>query len=75
MGAGDREVVEAFEEVITRNVRSVVNYSDETRKIVRELERHIDILHNQVVGYQERLEQMQSQVAALQAKVYAGGTA
>jgi hypothetical protein len=50
MEAGEKEMRKAFEEVTTRNVQAAINYSTETRKIVRELEKKVLHFEKVIVG-------------------------
>ena len=74
MSAGDREVLKAFEEVTTRNVRAAVEHSNETRNIVRVLESKIEILEGRLQQYEQRFAQIQTQLTTIQARVFSGGT-
>lgn len=68
------EVVLASEEVQLRNVEMVVQYTKDTRKIVRELDERIIALRNIVMTQQGTIEQYQKQLALVQQRIYAGGT-
>lgn len=70
----EQELRKAFEEVTTRNVKAVVEHSNETRRIVREFEDKITTLVNRVRQYDDRLNILQTQLSALQARTFAGGT-
>lgn len=74
MGAGDREVLQAFEETTTRNVQAAVSHSNETRNIVRALEARLETLEGQVHQYEDRIALLQTQLTTLQARVFSGGT-
>lgn len=74
MAAGDKEILQAFEEVTTRNVRAAVDYSMETRKLTRKLEKKVDLLEGNIRQLNQRLDSIQSLLANVQAKLYAGGT-
>jgi len=74
MESGDREIGKAFEEVTTRNVRANVDFSNETRKLVRILEEKIISLEGMVRTYDSKIELIQKQISLLQQKLYAGGS-
>lgn len=74
MEAGEKELRKVFEDVTTRNVTAVVDHSNETRKLIRELEDKIKSLENMVLNQQQLVAEMRSQLAFVQAKIYAGGT-
>lgn len=74
MDAGELEVRKAFEEVTTRNVKGVVNFSNETRKIIRSLE--VKILHLEELMREKDgiINNMRQQISLIQQKLYKGGT-
>lgn len=72
--AGDKELRKIFEETTTQNVKAVVAYSTDTRKVVRELEEKVRSLDGLVRQYDQRFAEVTKQLAALQTKVYAGGS-
>ena len=74
MAAGDKEVLEVFQEVTTRNVKAVVAHSNQTRDMVRELENKIKSLDGLVRQYDEKIDMLQKQIVVLQTKLYSGGT-
>lgn len=74
MEAGEKELRQAFEEVTTNNVKAAVEHSNESRKLIRELEKKIVSLDGEIRTYNSRIELMQQQIAMLQAKLYQGGT-
>ena len=71
----DREVLQAFEETITRNVQAAVSHSNGTRDLIRQLESKVELLEGQIKQYEERFALIQTQLANMQARVYSGGTA
>ena len=74
MAAGDREVLKALEENTTRNVKAVVAHANLTRDVVRQLEKKVKDLDNLVRQYDKKFELLQKQIAALQTKLYSGGS-
>lgn len=70
----DREILQAFEETITRNVQAAVAHSNGTRDIVRQLKTKVEALEGQIRQYDERFALVQAQLASIQARVYSGGT-
>ena len=73
MEAGEMEMRLAFEEVTTRNVKAAINYSTETRKIVRELEKKVDHFEKVIVGKDEVINDLRLQIARIQQQLYTGG--
>jgi hypothetical protein len=74
MEAGELELKQAFEEVTTRNVQTTVDFTQDTRKLFRELEQKVFALQSQVVAQSELLNQFRVQLAGVQTKLFSGGT-
>ena len=74
MEAGEKELRQAFEEVTTRNVRAAVQYSEETRKLVRQLEDKVTRLEGLIKNQDDAIEQLKIQLLGVQARVFSGGT-
>jgi len=74
MEAGEKELRKTFEEVTTNNVRAAVAHSNETRKIVRDLEQRVIALDGLVRNYESVIETLRNQIVFLQTKVFSGGT-
>lgn len=74
MAAGDREILSVFEETTNRNLKAVVQHTNDTRKLVQELEAQVKALDGLVRNYDAKIELLQKQVVMLQTKVFAGGS-
>lgn len=74
MEAGEKEVRKIFEDMVTDNVKRVVEHSNETRNIVRELEKKVERLERVTLAQNETIEQLRNQLAAVQTIVFRGGT-
>ena len=74
MEAGEMEMRMAFEEVTTRNVQAAINYSNETRKIVRQLEEKMIHFENLAQAKDKEIGVLRQQISVLQQKLYMGGT-
>jgi len=74
MEAGEREMRKAFEAVTTQNVRTTIDYSKETRKLVRELGENVKELKGMVATRDGELAELRRQLGILQGKIYQGGT-
>ncbi len=74
MEAGDLELRKAFEEVTTKNVRTVVAFSKDTRELVRKLEQKVEHLAATSRSQTDTIEQLRMQLSVVQAKLYGGGT-
>jgi DNA mismatch repair ATPase MutS len=74
MAAGERELFKTFEEVTTKNLRTLQDYTTATRALIRENEETVKELKNMVVSQNDRIQQLQTQIATLLAKQYQGGS-
>jgi hypothetical protein len=74
MSAGDKEIILASEETQRRNITTVIQHGNESRKMIKELGAIIDALQNQVIIQSKQLQQMKMQLAAVQQQLYANGT-
>lgn len=72
--AGDREVIAGHAETMRRNVIANVEFSQDTRKMVRKLEESVQFLQNTVATQNEVMKNYQIQLAGLLQKQYSGGT-
>ena len=74
MEAGELEMRKAFGEVTTRNVQAAIDYSNDTRKIVRQLEEKILHLEALAQAKDKEIAAMRQQISIIQGKLYSGGT-
>lgn len=74
MAAGDKELFQAFEETTRRNIQAAVVFSNETRRIVREMEQKIERIETLLLSKDAELKQIHTMLSALQTRVFAGGT-
>ena len=74
MSAGDKEIVLASEETQRRNITTMLQHGNESRKMIKELGAIIDALQNQVIVQGKQLQQMRMQLAAVQQQLYTNGT-
>ncbi|HEX9817796.1 MAG TPA: hypothetical protein VGA89_02805 [Patescibacteria group bacterium] len=74
MSAGDKEILEAFQETTVRNVQAVVVHTNATRDLVKELEKKVERLDGLVRQYEEKIENLKQQLVVLQTRVFSGGT-
>lgn len=70
----EKELRKAFEEVTTNNVQASIDFTNETRKMLRELSDKFDSLEARMSQYDEKLQLLQIQVSTMQAIVFRGGT-
>lgn len=73
MEPGELEIKKAFEETTTKNVRTVIAYSNETRALIRKLEEQIKNQQNAIIVINQTTNRLQQQLATVQAQLYAKG--
>lgn len=74
MESGELQLRKAFEEVATKNLRTIQDYTTETRKMLRETEEHVKQLKNMIVAKDQELIQIKAQLATVLAKLYKSGS-
>ena len=74
MEPGELELRKVFEDVTRQNVQTNIDFSNDTRKLVRELQTEVKALANNVVTQNLIIEELKKQIALLQQKLYSGGT-
>lgn len=74
MGAGNKETTLASEETQRRNIVSMMQHGNETRKMVKELGIIIDAVQNRVIAQNEEIKELRRQLAALQQQFYLKGS-
>ena len=74
MSAGDKEIVLASEEVNRKNILACVEFSNETRKLFRELEEKFNNLEGLVMAKDVEINELRRQLRIVQGTLYAGGT-
>lgn len=74
MDETDKEFRRIFEQTTTRNVRAAVAFSNDTRKLIHDLEARVERLEQQNRLLVEQLEQFRIMLAGVQAKLFSGGT-
>lgn len=72
--AGDREAIKASEEVQVRNLKSMMEFTNETRKMVLELAARMEALQNKMIAMDEQGKTRAMQLANLQQEFYRRGT-
>jgi phosphoenolpyruvate carboxylase len=74
MDETEKDYRKAFEDVTTRNVQSAIQYGNDTRKIVRELEDKLSQYDAQARAQDVIISQLQVQITGLQSILFRGGT-
>ena len=74
MQAGEFESYKAFEETAVHNIKLCVAFSNETRKLVKEMRDEINHLKNVIVTRDQQIGQMQGQIGTLLQNKFNEGT-
>ena len=74
METGELEVRKVFEETTTRNVTAILDHSNKTRAIVKELEEKIKKMEETIRVFNNMIDEMRKQLSFVQAELYKGGT-
>ena len=74
MNETEKEMRKGFEDLVTRNVRTIEGYTRDSRRMVRELEKKVDTLEGKLRAQDEAMAALRLQLANVQAIVYRGGT-
>lgn len=75
MEPGEYEMRKVFEEVTTKNVKTVIDYTTQTRDLIRETQEELKQLKNMLVTRDAEMAQLKQQVSMVQAKLYINGSA
>lgn len=74
MESGEFEHRKAFEETTTQNVKTVIDYSTQTRRIARDLQIKVDSQDKEIVLLKQLINDLRVQLAIVQSDIYRGGT-
>ena len=74
MEAGEVELRKAFEEVATRNINTILEYSKETRKLLRELEKKAGKMDETIRNQSGIIDDLKKQLSVVQTLIFSGGT-
>lgn len=74
MQAGELELRKTFEETSTRNITSMLEHGNETRRLLRELEAKVERLEGDLRSANEDRKNIKLQLSRVQMKLYSGGT-
>jgi len=74
MAAGDKQLRQIFEKTTISNINAIVVYNQLTEELVEKLGKEVKNLDGVIRQYDSKLETMQKQLAALQTRIFAGGT-
>ena len=72
--AGEKELRKIFEDITTNNVKAVLGHANETRTMLRDVEKKIKSLENFVLTQNGLIDNLRVQLASVQAKLYEKGT-
>ena len=73
MEAGDLEIKKAFEDTITKNIKTVIAYTTETRDLLRKIEEKITTQRKALLVANESINSLRLQLVQVQAKLYSIG--
>jgi len=74
MEPGELEHRKAFEETATKNIRTIGDYTTNTRELVRELSDQVKGLKNMIVAKNTEINEIRRQLSLVQAEICRGGT-
>lgn len=74
METGELHLRKAFEDTTTQNVKTVIDYSTQTRDLIRQAEKSIKELKGMIHTRDAEMQDMKKQISLLQAALYTGGT-
>ena len=74
MESGEYENRKAFEEVTTKNVKTMIGFSEDTRELIRNFEERMIKLESILRQQNVELSNFRLQLAGVQAKLFNGGT-
>lgn len=74
MEAGEKETRKAFEKVVKNNVLAAIEHSNETRKLIRDLETNVQTLQNAVLSRDQEIQEIKNQIALLLQQMVSKGT-
>lgn len=71
---GELELRKIFEDVTTKNVRTIIEFTQDTRKLFRELSDVVDNLRKQLDVQNKTIAQLRLELTNVQTKLFSGGT-
>ena len=74
IGDAPIEIYKAFEEVNIKNLNSIMEYTKDTRVLVRQLEVEMEKCQNQIATFQELLNNLRVQQGHMLQILHSGGT-
>jgi hypothetical protein len=70
----EKELLQAFEETSNKNIQMILDHSNESRELVRDMETKVLQLEEQVRIQNKSIEDLRLLLVNVQMKVYSGGT-
>jgi len=74
MESGEKELRKAFEEVSNRNIKAVLEHSNQTRKMINELKDQVNNFQETLRNFEQKLNEIRKLLTNVQQKIYSGGT-
>lgn len=68
------EQYRTFEEITTRNVKTTIEFTQETRKMVNALSTEVQRLQKAILNRDAEIMELKKQLAAIQTILFRGGT-
>ena len=74
MEPGELEIRKIFEDTTTNNVKTGINFANDTRRLFRELEEKVTHLENIVRQQETTINDLRLSLVVIQTKLFSGGT-
>jgi septal ring factor EnvC (AmiA/AmiB activator) len=74
MEPGELEYRKVFEEVSIRNIKTISDFTQETRDLIRDYEKRTAKFEEILKQHENEISQLRNQLAAIQGQFYSGGT-
>lgn len=74
MEPGELELRKIFEETTTKNVKTGIDFTQETRNLFRELEAKVTLLEGTVRQQNDTINDFRISLSVVQTKLFSGGT-
>jgi hypothetical protein len=72
--SGEKELRKIYEDTITRNVKTISEFSKGTRRIIHNLEKRVELLEETIREQNSIMDGFKLQLSNVQLKLFSGGT-
>lgn len=69
----DKHVLKSYTNSVNRNIESIIQYTKETRKMLRELEKAVKALRAELNQKNAEIQSLNARIAQLQVQRFSGG--